>query len=262
MTYAPSRRPRFLLGLALTSALVILAGVAVETGAQGKAPAPAGHVSFLDGRAWRSAPHVRATRLAQGAAVYVGDRVRTGTGARLELRLRDGSAVRLGPKSKMVLDAAQFTRKKERKKVTIKLLLGRVWSKVTHAIHGDDTFKVATDSAVAGVRGTSFRVNAMADKSTLVRVYSGTVAVVGIHPIYATKTPGKERKEVAGPKEISKKHWERVVTSMMSVEVSAAGVPGQPEQFKLADDLKADPDGWIAWNRARDAAWNKAHAKP
>ena len=262
MTHAPSRRPRFLLGLAVTSTLVLLAGVAVETGAQGKAPAAAGHVSFLDGRAWRSAPHAKAARLAKGAAVYVGDQVHTGTGARLEIRLRDGSAVRLGPKSKMILDAAQFTRKRERKKVTIKLLLGRIWSKVTHAVHGDDSFKVTTDSAVAGVRGTSFRVNAMADRSTLVRVYSGTVAVVGIRPIYATRTPGKERKEVAGPQEVSKRHWEKIITSMMSVEVSANGVPGQPEQFKLADDLKADSDGWIAWNRDRDAAWNKAHHQP
>lgn len=257
----PTRRRRLLTGLLAASLAAVLAGVLVEGRAQGASMRTVGRVSYLEGRAWRAQGRGKLHLLHKGTAVYEKDHVKTGTGTRLEIRLTDGSAVRLGPKSEMVLSSATFRAKKERKKVSIRLILGRIWSKVTHALHGDDTYEVHTATAVAGVRGTSFRVNAASDKSTLVSVYSGTVAVAGVRPIYARHTPGAKRKEVPGPSEVSKKKWEKLVGAMMTIKIGSNGLPGDPEHFQLADQLKQDKDGWIAWNTGRDKAWDAAHHK-
>ena len=90
-----------------------------------------------------------------------------------------------------------------------------------------------------------------------VRVYSGTVAVAAgpiPRPEHAGGArdgkPGKpERRQVAGPQEVTREQWERIVTNMMQVKVAADGTPSEPEEFALA---KADE--WETWNRARDAA--------
>jgi hypothetical protein len=147
---------------------------------------------------------------------------------------------------------------------------------------------------VAGVRGTTFRVDASKDRSVVVRVYSGTVAVAsgpiprpehagaagegqpsrdaatpdgqpaqaggapdarpdqaGAAPDRGGKAAGgkRERRQVAGPHEVTREQWERIVTTMMQVRVAADGTPAEPEQFALA---KADE--WETWNRERDAA--------
>jgi len=53
-----------------------------------------------------------------------------------------------------------------------------------------------------------------------------------------------------GPAEVTREQRERIVTSMMQVRVSAAGVPAEPEASSLAD---AGKDEWETWNRQRDA---------
>jgi hypothetical protein len=110
---------------------------------------------------------------------------------------------------------------------------------------------VRTANAVAGVRGPTFRVDAAQDASVVVKVYGGAVAVAaGPVPRPAQGSPGPERRQVDGPSEVTREQWERIVTSMMQVRVSAAGVPAEPEAFALAG---AGKDDWEAWNRKRDA---------
>ena len=71
----------------------------------------------------------------------------------------------------------------------------------------------------------------------------------GAQPVQAGAKP--ERRQIAGPQAVTREQWERIVTSMMQVRVSAEGVPGEPEAFALAG---AGADEWEAWNRSRDAA--------
>jgi hypothetical protein len=208
----------------------------------------AGTVTFLDGEATRTVAGV-AARLQTGAAIYQGDVIETSRRTRIELTLADQSVLRLGPSSRVELDAAAFGKGTVDRKVSARLRVGNVWASVTRALGGEARFEVKTENAVAGVRGTTFRVDASTDQSCVVKVYSGTVAVAaGPLPRPLHGAPGAPRQQVPGPAEVTREQWERIVTSMMLVKVAADGRPAEPESFALAE-----ADEWESWNRARDA---------
>ena len=116
-------------------------------------------------------------------------------------------------------------------------------------LQGEQKFEVETENAVAGVRGTTFRVDANDDKSVLVRVYDGSVAV-GKGAAQAG-SPGGERREVAGPQEVTREQWEKLVGKQMQIFIAADGTPGEPEEFPA--DVDKD-DAFARWNQQRDAA--------
>jgi hypothetical protein len=234
------------LSAALAGATFLLAAVAVA------APnAPAGTVTFLAGEATRTAGG-KTEKLAVGKAVFQGDVVETQKRTRLEVKLADQSVLRVGPSSKAEVVAAAFGKTVEERNVSAKLAVGKVWANVAKAVGGEQRFEVKTENAVAGVRGTTFRVDAATDKSVVVKVYSGTVAVASgpiPRPEHGAGKP--ERRQVAGPQQVSREQWEKIVTNMMEVRISAEGVPSEPERFALA---APGQDEWEEWNRSRDAA--------
>lgn len=229
-----------------------LAGAALLAAvARAASPPAAGTVTFVAGEATRAAAG-KIEKLAPGGVVYAGDVLETRRRTRLEVKLGDESVLRLGPLSRAVVQQADFGGTADDRKVSAKLLVGKIWANVARAVGGDARFEVRTENAVAGVRGTTFRVDAATDRSVVVKVYSGTVAVASgkvPRPEHGGVSP--ERREVAGPQEVSREQWEKIVTSMMQVRVSAAGLPAEPEAFALA---RAGGDEWEEWNRSRDAA--------
>ncbi|HSN89801.1 MAG TPA: FecR family protein [Anaeromyxobacteraceae bacterium] len=244
----PSARRLLLVALVAVAAALAAAAHGAPAGAQ---PGPAaGKVSFLAGDATRAASG-RSEALAVGSAVREGDVIETRRRTRLEIALADGSLLRLGPNSRVALESAAFGATPEDRKVTARLAVGAVWATVARAVGGESRFEVRTANAVAGVRGTTFRVDAARDASVVVKVYGGAVAVSAGPVPRPGQAPAKaERKQVEGPAEVTREQWERIVTSMMLVRVSAAGVPAEPEAFALAE---AGKDDWEAWNRQRDA---------
>lgn len=235
--------------LAAAGVVALALTVAVAAGA---APSrPAGTVTYLAGEASR-ASGAKAEKLATGSVVYAGDVLETQRRTRLEVRLADQSVLRLGPASRTVIESAVFGKSPEDRKVSAKLVVGKVWANVAKAVGGEARFQVRTENAVAGVRGTTFRVDAATDRSLVVKVYAGTVAVAA-GPVPRPEHAGgaSERRQIAGPQEVSREEWEKIVTSMMLVRVSAEGVPEEPESFSIAE---AGQDEWEEWNRSRDAA--------
>jgi hypothetical protein len=214
------------------------------------AGAPAGTVSYLVGTATRTAGG-KSEELKKGSTVFQDDVIETGDKARLELKLNDKSVIRLAPKSKTQLKAASFEGGPDNRKFSASLALGNVWAKVTSAVGGDAKFEVETENAVAGVRGTTFRVDARADKTTLVKVYAGSVAVGPSAPIYSLGHKKAERKLVSGPQQVSREQWEKLVGRMMQIVVGADGRPTEPTAFDEKEDAK---DEWVAWNTERDKA--------
>ena len=183
-------------------------------------------------------------KLKVGGLVGQGDAVRTGAAGRLELKMPDGSRVRMGASSKVTLKRNHFIR--DKRSVTLSLWLGRLWAKVTKRVGGERSFAVETQNAVAGVRGTSFSVVADADLSAVVRVYTGTVGV--------KKNQGyskRKRVQVAGPKRIDRKQWEEIIaTSMKQVKITQIGDIRPAEDF---EDSGSDLE-WAMWNKERDQA--------
>lgn len=57
------------------------------------------------------------------------------------------------------------------------------------------------------------------------------------------------RKQVPGPKQVDERPWEKLVSVMMQVRMSAAGVPEEPRRFAEADEAQ---DAFALWNRERD----------
>ncbi len=239
------------LGLLLCGLLFASSGVAEAK--------PSAQVSFLKGKAQvlRSAgkygADLNAAKNAPWKAVKVGttlnqgDAVRTEARTRLEMKVPDGSRVRLGSKSSLVLSQGHFS-KGGKRKVTFTLWLGRVWAKVAKRAGAGSSFEVKTQNAVAGVRGTSFAVMASLDSSSVVKVYTGSVGVK------KNETPGAKtprRREVAGPQRIDKKQWEEVIaTAMTQVKVTNLGQIQPAEDFvDEGEDLQ-----WAMWNKERDAA--------
>lgn len=181
--------------------------------------AAVGTVTLVEGTAFRTPKGGAEQPLKQGAEVELDDTLRTGSDGTVKLTLTDQSVVVLGPESELVVERAEFE-SQERSRVSLKLLVGGVWAKVKKAIAGSDaTFEVSAARAVAGVRGTIFRVDATPlivgtrppkIRETVVRVTEGRVAVNAQVKKAAAKPPPKgPRVEVPGPTEVTAEEWEK-----------------------------------------------------
>lgn len=217
----------------------------------------AGVVTYAEGDVFRSDKEAGPFRkLKVDSEIFEGDVLKTEAG-RLEARLLDRSVIRLSANSRLKLDQARFAKEDDGdKKFTAKLFFGRMWAKVTSIVGSDSKFEVSSPNAVAGVRGTQFNIDVGKDKSTTVKVFTGKVLVSNKPTFYVEGTkkfdgsqkPG-ERKQVAGPQEVSKKQWEESIAgALQEVRVAANGALEPAEAFAQA---KGD-DEWLAWNQKRD----------
>jgi hypothetical protein len=222
---------------------------------------PAGKITFLKGTAEVSRGGKSIT-LGEQQEIYWGDTITTGKSrSRLEIRLNDGSFVRLAQGSKLVIEKAAFGSGERNFSAEIKT--GKLYALAAKVAGEKNTFQVKTSTAVAGVRGTTFRIDAKKDGATVVRVYAGAVAVSNA-PVFAKKAGpaeggskkgvkpgGPGRVEVPGPHEVSRREWEEIVAqAMQEIKVSADGRLGPAVAFDAEKDAA---DEWVAWNKARDA---------
>ncbi len=170
--------------------------------------------------------------------------------------------MRIGPSSELKLDAAGFDGKTKTVKVEAEVVGGQAWAKVATLVGDDAQFKVKTQNAVAGVRGTVFRVNVDKDEATVVKVYNGSVAVGGAPAFLGRADPEAckanpikcNRKEIAPPmQEVSVKEFEHLLGTMMQIRVGSGGVKeAAPTAFTAEDDAAAEPE-WVRWNSERDS---------
>ncbi len=194
--------------------------------------------------------------LKKGSRIKKEQEVRVGEKSRVELLFPDGTLMRLAEKSRLNLRKIAFDKKTEEKNVSVNLGSGKLWAKVKKLVTPDSSVEVRTTNAVAGVRGTVYRVNVNDDQSALVKVYDGSVYVAN-PPVDRSKPAGKFTAPVpvAGPHEVappvhevSLEEWHVIVKSFQQVSISSAGVASQPQDF----DPKADADDWVRWNQERD----------
>lgn len=194
--------------------------------------------------------------LKKGDAIRKDQEIRVSEKSRLELRFPDGTVMRLAEKTHLKMNAVSYNKQTDAKNVKVNLSLGRLWARVKKLSTPDSTVEVRTSNAVAGVRGTVYRVNVEEDKSALVKVYDGSVYVA--NPPKDTAQPADKvtiPHQVAGPHEVpppvhqvSMEEWTVIVKAMQQISISSQGVATKPQDF----DPKADADDWVKWNQERD----------
>lgn len=109
-----------------------------------------------------------------GMRVSSGDIVRTGAKGRVQLLLADSSLVNVGPSSELRLATLRKVAGPTAG-VSLKLVVGKMWARVSHLLGSNPDFSVDSGNAVAGVRGTSFFTGVGADGISETTVIRGTV---------------------------------------------------------------------------------------
>lgn len=115
-----------------------------------------------------------------GLWLYRGDQIWTGEDGWLEIQFDDAARVMVTPNSRVEVVSGlvrELDRETQRILPTLRLLLGRVYAHVAGALSRLRSFSVETPSAIAGVRGTIFAVDAGVTGRTVVSVHQGVVAV-------------------------------------------------------------------------------------
>lgn len=192
--------------------------------------------------------------LTLGVFVQAGERIMTMKSARLELQLPDRSIIRFDEESDVRLTKAVYNPGEAKRDVRFALTLGKTWANIQEVFGSKKGVQVETDNAVVGVRGTIFRLNVVADRSALVRVYSGSVAVRKPHRVPAPGEEGSQIQRIPGPTRVPGPHrvtmeeWVRIVEAMQQITVSPEGIPSTPRTFTMEEDL----NDWVQWNLERD----------
>jgi hypothetical protein len=164
--------------------------------------------------------------------------------------------MRFAERTTIKMDDITYDRKTRSKKVRVNMIGGKLWAKVKRLVTADSKVEVKTVNAVAGVRGTTYRVNVNEDSSALVRVYDGSVDVAGVQRAPAEpSSKSLEPVPVAGPHEVpppyhevTMEEWHVIVKSFQQITISPQGVASKPEEFNPQQDL----DDWVRWNQNRD----------
>ena len=145
--------------------------------AQAGVPAPAALIVFSDnvqvGK--NDSGYSKAT---SGQSLSAGSSVSTDKTGRAASQFPDGSLVRMASSTRLTVTEAQLNKDGSLKQATVTDLAGRVFSSVQHLSSGA-TFTVKGHSVSAEVRGTKYEVIVNSDNSNLIKVFDGTVKVLG-----------------------------------------------------------------------------------
>jgi ferric-dicitrate binding protein FerR (iron transport regulator) len=214
-------------------------------------------VTLLEGRASVLKEGLKTPKtLSQGDRLTRGDRVTTEIKSRIEIKMPDKSVIRFDEKTTFVLESVAYDQKTQKKDINVSMILGKTWANVPKFSGSKGRFEITTKTAVAGVRGTDFRMNLNADNSAVLKVYEGEVAVSKRKDAGIAETTAKLAKPtrvagpqpVAGPHPVSMEEWTYIVGALQQINIQADGSATKPFRFDIAKDL----DEWVRWNQSRN----------
>lgn len=104
----------------------------------------------------------------KGMLLFEGDRIKTGELARAAVLLDDGSLLRLNANT----DLALKEKKPGKKEGRLKVLLGRLWAKISQQ---DSQLEIETPTAVAAIKGTALELVVNSSGQSILIVWDGLV---------------------------------------------------------------------------------------
>ena len=182
-----------------------------------------------------------------------GDYLKSAAESRCEVKLIDGTVVRIGENTSF-----QFTQvniKEKQRQVKAEVQSGQVWVNLPKEKSSKNSFQIKAPTAVCAVRGTIYRVDA--DSTTKCVVYDGVVAVGPVNmwgkPVPRTTKslqpyPVQGPSQVPGPYQVSLEQWQQIVKGYQIV----VRQDGKYAKEKIDEKKDADLD-WVRWNKEQDA---------
>ena len=246
-----------LLNLAFLFFLLPMVSMAMEDAVPLDIAGDSALVTRLDGTAMVMAKGTsNKIALGAGATLRPGDTVTTGTDSRIELKLPDSSYIRFDEETTFILTSLTVDEKAQKRDVNIDVVIGKTWANVSKYMGDRGGFTISTKTAVAGVRGTIYRVNANQDASSTIKVYWGEVIVQNriLTPVYdasgrlSQPVPVSGPHPIPGPHPVGMEEWTFIVRTMNVIQVDKDGKAQPPSPFSAEDDR----DAWVVWNQERD----------
>ncbi len=172
----------------MTRTFVFAAGLALAALCSwAAAAAPAGEVLAMGGQCFRTAGG-QSTPLKIGDPVSVGDMIEVPQGAKLKLRMADGTILAAAPGSKLTI--ANYALGGDTKRdAKVELASGLIRA-VVAAVGEPQKFEVDTATGVAAVRSTDWFIEAKPD-STQVGVLDGVVTLASAATQRAVRIPAR-----------------------------------------------------------------------
>lgn len=191
----------------------------------------AGKVLIFNGNCFDESGGQR-TQLKMGDTIHVGDVIDVPEGAKLKLRMIDGSVLALASGSRMTIKAYSVSGGK--RDARLQLGAGLIRS-IVAKVDQPSTFEIGTATSVAAVRSTDWFVEATPDRTT-VAVLNGSVAFAAAAPNGAAEPGG-----VVIPPD-----------SGSEIDSNPPPPPGSTAKPGPAPRLKPTPV--VAWTKAQFAA--------
>lgn len=254
----PGRRPvERRVGLLLALALLLASGLEAQgRDLFGKITFPLGTVESKQGADgnWK--------RVTLNHELFVGDHLKTRAKSRVEITLRGGGKFRVGELSELELTKAKVEGLKKDFGATVSR--GQVWVAAKAAFGETKNVAVRTPTAVAAIRGTTFRAVADTALSSIL-LYDGEIDVIWAQVAeqvgQGQQGPGGQGgfqigaptqvappQQIPGPFEISLDDWIKLVAGMQ-INVRS---DGKYELFEFDQEADAQLE-FVRWNMERDA---------
>ena len=184
-------------------------------------------------------------RVNQGSEIRFGERVRTGSGAFLELRFSGKRYIRLAERSEVELNGTEGG--DSPRDIAISLTRGRIWASVLVRKIRRGSLKIRTPVALVAVRGTQLDASFRRDLGELqLAVLSGSVEVAPPEMVEGPEVAEGPR-EIEPPREITREEWMVLVGSGHLFSITAGGEP----RILKAGETGLE-NGWVVANRQRD----------
>jgi len=160
---------------ALLTSHLLLASPAIAVSVTGNVHVDTGAAQY---------PLYRFDEVEQGWAVVTQD------DSSVELRFASGSLLRLGSNTHINITELEYKKSVANRKESMRLVVGRLWAKVSRLFGDDSHFQVKTPNAVAGIRGTTFVIESFPSGEEFYTLIEGEMVVDIGGSISVLNTPG------------------------------------------------------------------------